>query len=100
LYGIHNAGEFRQQIVTGGVHYTAPMLRNERGHQAPIVFQCPDRPLLIRTHKSTETNHIRAENGGQLSFEAISGHWVPSKKVGTREQEIDEWAVFQCGRTH
>jgi hypothetical protein len=36
LYGLHYAGELGQQVITGIVHYPAPILLDERRHETAI----------------------------------------------------------------
>jgi hypothetical protein len=74
--GIHHTAKLSQKIVTRCVHHTASILLNEICHGGAVNSQYLNRGLLIVSHKTAVTLHIRTEDCGQSTFQTPLCHGV------------------------
>jgi hypothetical protein len=64
--------ELRQEVVTGSVHDTAPVLPDTHRDLFAIVRQRPDRGGLVFSHEPAVANHVSTEDRGELAFNGAS----------------------------
>ena len=66
---VHDATEFRNDAVAGGVGDTAAM-RFDRGipEVAAMILQLGERAFLVGAHQAAVSSHIRGKNGREVTF--------------------------------
>ena len=74
LHGIDHAGELGQQVVAGRIHHSAPVLLDQIEKGLLVGFEGFDGSRFVVLHQTTVTDHIGAENGGELAVKAFLFH--------------------------
>jgi len=75
---IHDASEFDQQAVPGGLHDPAAVLCNLGGnHCASMGLELGESPLLVSPHKPAVPDHIAGQDRCQLSLDGFARQGEP-----------------------